>query len=75
MLNSHYTTHLPVFTDVSDVRYPPSPSMGDALQLLASKWRGFTQLAARSGVGAFIGCFGVRETNARGVLPCSSTRA
>ena len=58
MLNSHYTTHLPVFTDVSDVRYPPSPSIGDALQLLASKRRGFTQLAARSGVGAFIGCFG-----------------
>ena len=58
MLNSHYTTHLPVFTDASDVRYPPRPSIGDALQLLASKRRGFTQLAARSGVGAFIGCFG-----------------
>jgi SIR2-like domain/CHAT domain len=58
MLNSHYTTHLPVFTDASDVPYPPEPTIGDTLQLLASKRRGFTQLAARSGVGAFIGCIG-----------------
>jgi len=58
MLNSHYTAHLPVFTKVGHVQYPPSPSIGDTLQLLASKRRGFTQLAARSGVGAFIGCIG-----------------
>ncbi len=58
MLNSHYTSHLPVFTGDTDVQYPPSPSIGDTLQLLASKRRGFTQLAARSGVGAFIGCIG-----------------
>jgi len=57
-INSHHTGFVPAFTSVAPLDLPPRSSNADMHARLARRRFGFEYVAARVGVGSFVGCLG-----------------
>lgn len=57
-VNSHHTGFVPAFTRVAPLDLPGYPSIEDLHGRLERRRFGFEYVAARAGVGSFVGCLG-----------------
>ncbi|MGQ0647620.1 MAG: SIR2 family protein [Gemmatimonadaceae bacterium] len=67
-MNSHHTGFVPAFTQAAPLALPRYASVDDFHRRLRQRQYGFEYVAARAGVGSFVGCIGEpSDTGARDV--------
>ena len=67
-INSHHTGFVPAFTRVAPLALPSHPSSVDMHARLGRRRFGFEYVAARAGVGSFVGCMGEPDDDAGRIM-------
>jgi hypothetical protein len=73
-INSHHTGFVPAFTRVAPLDLPPGWSRVDVHARLGRRRFGFEYVAARAGVGSFVGCMGEPNDTAGKILAVAAYR-